>query len=119
MTIMFFPNPDRMRRFRDLLTSSNRPLFNRAVDGYYNPGSTIKPLDAVAALSEGVIDSTREIFSPGYLLVPNPYNPSDTVAISRLAISGKREFGIRFGAIIGCLFLYRGRRIAGATYAAR
>jgi penicillin-binding protein 2 len=61
---------------QDLLTSSDRPLFNRAVNGYYNPGSTIKPLDAVAALSEGVIDSTREIYSPGYLLVPNPYNPS-------------------------------------------
>lgn len=58
----------------NLLTSSDRPLFNRAVNGYYNPGSTIKPLDAVAALSEGVIDSTREIYSPGYLLVPNPYN---------------------------------------------
>ncbi len=61
---------------QNLLTSSDRPLLNRAVDGYYNPGSTIKPLDAVAALSEGVINSTREIYSPGYLLVPNPYNPS-------------------------------------------
>jgi penicillin-binding protein 2 len=71
-----FSEPGQGAVIQQLLTSPNEPLFNRAVDGYYNPGSTIKPLDAVAALSEGVIDSTREIFSPGYLLVPNPYNSS-------------------------------------------
>ena len=59
----------------EILTSPNKPLFNRAVSGLYNPGSTIKPLVAVAALTEGVIDSTKQIFSPGYLDVPNPYNP--------------------------------------------
>lgn len=30
-----------------LLTSPDKPLFNRAVAGSYNPGSTIKPLDGV------------------------------------------------------------------------
>jgi len=69
-----FSEPGQDAEITNLLTSSNRPLFNRAVNGYYNPGSTIKPLDAVAALTEGVINSTREIYSPGYLLVPNPYN---------------------------------------------
>ncbi len=59
----------------EMLTSPDKPLFNRVVGGLYNPGSTIKPLVAVAALTEGVIDSTRKIFSPGYLDVPNPYNP--------------------------------------------
>jgi penicillin-binding protein 2 len=59
-----------------LLSSPSKPLFNRIVNGYYNPGSTIKPLDAVAALKDGVIDSTREIFSNGFLLVPDPYNSS-------------------------------------------
>jgi len=59
-----------------LLTSSEKPLLNRVVNGVYNPGSTIKPLDAVAALKENVIDPTREIFSPGYILIPNPYNAS-------------------------------------------
>ncbi len=59
-----------------LLNSSDNPLFDRAVNGYYNPGSTIKPLDGVAILKDGVIDPAREIFSNGYLLVPNPYNTS-------------------------------------------
>jgi penicillin-binding protein 2 len=61
---------------KNLLTSTDEPLFDRVVSGYYNPGSTIKPLDAVAGLKEGVIDPTRTVFSPGYLLVPNPYNSS-------------------------------------------
>ena len=59
-----------------LLTSPDKPLFNRAIGGFYNPGSTIKPLDGVAALKEGVIDPNRTVFSPGYLLVPDPYNSS-------------------------------------------
>jgi penicillin-binding protein 2 len=59
-----------------LLNSADKPLFDRAVSGVYNPGSTIKPLDGVAALKEGVIDPSREVYSPGYLLVPNPYNSS-------------------------------------------
>lgn len=71
-----FSEPGQGAEIQNLLTSSEEPLFDRAVNGFYNPGSTIKPLDAVAALHDGVIDSTREIFSPGYLMVPNQYNSS-------------------------------------------
>src|SRR5581483_5963847 len=52
----------------------DKPLFDRAVAGFYNPGSSIKPLVGVAALKDGVIDSTRQIFSAGYIDVPNPYD---------------------------------------------
>ncbi|HUC31208.1 MAG TPA: penicillin-binding transpeptidase domain-containing protein [Candidatus Paceibacterota bacterium] len=58
------------------LTSPDKPLFDRIVSGQYQPGSTIKPLDGVAALKEGVITPDRELFSPGYLMVPDPYNSS-------------------------------------------
>ena len=57
------------------LTSANQPLFNRAISGIYNPGSTIKPLVGTAALTEGILDPKHQIYSPGYLDVPNPYNP--------------------------------------------
>ncbi|MDP2598596.1 MAG: penicillin-binding transpeptidase domain-containing protein, partial [Candidatus Liptonbacteria bacterium] len=57
-----------------ILTSPDKPLFDRIVSGFYNPGSTIKPLDGVAILKEGVVDPARKIYSPGYLLVPNPYD---------------------------------------------
>jgi penicillin-binding protein 2 len=59
-----------------LLTSPLEPMFNRIVAGQYNPGSTIKPLDGVAALRDGVITPSRELYSPGYLMVPNQYDPS-------------------------------------------
>ncbi|HEX4103899.1 MAG TPA: penicillin-binding protein 2 [Candidatus Paceibacterota bacterium] len=70
------PSASSTAEIEQLLTSPDKPLLNRIVNGYYNPGSTIKPLDAVAALQEGVIDPNREIFSPGYLMIPDPYNSS-------------------------------------------
>ncbi|MBI2279008.1 MAG: hypothetical protein HYU81_03035 [Candidatus Brennerbacteria bacterium] len=58
------------------LTSSGNPLFNRPLQGTYNPGSTIKPVVGIAALSEGVIGSEDRIFSAGFIEVPNPYDSS-------------------------------------------
>lgn len=58
-----------------VLSSPGRPLFDRTVSGFYNPGSTIKPLVAVAALTENIVSPGKTIFSPGYLDVPNPYDP--------------------------------------------
>lgn len=58
------------------LTAPNNPLFDRAIAGVYNPGSTIKPLHASAILTEGIISPTKEIFSKGYIEVPNPYDPA-------------------------------------------
>lgn len=57
------------------LNSKYQALFNRSVGGKYNPGSTIKPLVATAALSEGIISPDKQIFSSGSLEIPNPYNP--------------------------------------------
>ncbi|MFA5777699.1 MAG: penicillin-binding protein 2 [Parcubacteria group bacterium] len=41
--------------YSKLISDPAKPLFNRAISGEYPPGSTIKPLIASAALSEGVI----------------------------------------------------------------
>ncbi|MDP3956386.1 MAG: penicillin-binding transpeptidase domain-containing protein [bacterium] len=58
-----------------LLESADNSLFNRTISGLYNPASTIKPLHAVAALAEHVVDTSYRIFSPGYIEIPNPYDP--------------------------------------------
>ncbi|MEK9186179.1 MAG: penicillin-binding transpeptidase domain-containing protein, partial [Patescibacteria group bacterium] len=58
-----------------ILNSSAKPLFNRAVSGLYNPGSTIKPLVAIAALREKIVTPEFTIFSKGFIEVPNPYDP--------------------------------------------
>ncbi|PIR98475.1 MAG: hypothetical protein COT88_01460 [Candidatus Colwellbacteria bacterium CG10_big_fil_rev_8_21_14_0_10_41_28] len=57
------------------LNDKDLPLFNRAVSGVYNPGSTIKPFHATAALNEEIIDPSKEIYSAGYIEIPNPYFP--------------------------------------------
>ena len=53
----------------------NKPMFNRIVSGRYNPGSTIKPLIALAALEEGIIDPNKIILSTGQITIANQYNP--------------------------------------------
>mgnify|MGYP001104767098 CR=1 FL=1 len=47
------------------------PFTNRATNGRYVPGSTIKPLTAVAALEKGIITPTQEIYSPSRWVYPN------------------------------------------------
>ncbi|OGG36801.1 hypothetical protein A2110_01195 [Candidatus Jorgensenbacteria bacterium GWA1_54_12] len=59
------------------LSGAGDPLFNRAVSGLYNPGSTIKPLVAIAALEEGVMTPEHELYSSGQLVVENPYSPGN------------------------------------------
>lgn len=57
------------------LQKPDDPLFNRAIAGLYAPGSTIKPFVAVAGLAEGTISPEDEIFSKGFIEIPNPYHP--------------------------------------------
>lgn len=45
----------RTRNFSKLFTDTTKPLFNRAIQGTYPPGSSMKPLMALVALDEGVI----------------------------------------------------------------
>ena len=61
---------------RDLI-DADKPFFNRAISGLYAPGSTIKPLVALAALKEKIINPRDKIFSRGYLEIPNPYYPEN------------------------------------------
>lgn len=58
-------------------SSSQKPFLNRAINGLYTPGSTIKPFVAAGALHEGIITSETEINSIGQIEVPNRYNPDD------------------------------------------
>jgi len=48
-----------------------RPLFNRAIRGAYPPGSTIKPMLALAALETGATNLTRKNVCHGFFVLPN------------------------------------------------
>lgn len=70
----FDPNPfaTGMSRseFNELQNNEDRPLFNRAVMGSYPPGSTIKPMIALAALETGATNLTRRTVCIGYYSLP-------------------------------------------------
>jgi penicillin-binding protein 2 len=46
---------DRSRNFGNLYKLHTKPLFNRAMKAFYNPGSSQKPMTALIALDNGVI----------------------------------------------------------------
>ena len=52
----FVPSISR-KRFAELNEDPGRPFLNRAVQGAYMPGSTIKPLTALAGLESGIPDT--------------------------------------------------------------
>lgn len=70
-----FMTPGKSQERLEVVNDKSRPLFNRAINGAYNPGSTIKPLVALAALHENVVDTAYQILSKGYIEIPNPFVP--------------------------------------------
>lgn len=62
-------------KYQELINSPDKPLFNRAISGQYPPGSTIKPLMAVAALEKNLIDPWEEITDVNSIKIRNQYNP--------------------------------------------
>ena len=59
------------KAYNKLLNDPDRPLVNRATLGIYPPASTVKPLIAVAALTEGVITPETTRNDPGIWYIPN------------------------------------------------
>ena len=56
--------------YRGILAAPGRPLFNRALLGGYEPGSTIKPFLGLAGLELGVIGTGDRVFSSGRYFLP-------------------------------------------------
>lgn len=60
-----FSQPARVKETAGLFTAETKPLFNRAVNGMYPPGSTIKPFLAAGALQEDIISRETTVMSHG------------------------------------------------------
>ncbi len=71
----FDPNPFvtgiSFKAYGELRDSIDQPLYNRVLRGLYPPGSTIKPMVAVAGLDAGVVTPTSRVFDPGFYQLPN------------------------------------------------
>ena len=62
----WFVNGISETNYRALLANPRQPLFNRFLQGEYEPGSTIKPFLALAGLAEGAITPEQRMFSQGW-----------------------------------------------------
>lgn len=58
-----------------LLENPDKPMWNRALSGTYTPGSTFKPLVAIAALEEGVVGLNEIIECEGIYKYYEQYQP--------------------------------------------
>ena len=58
------------KHYRALLGSRDKPLVNRAINGQYAPGSTIKPILGLAGLAHGAVDWQEEIVDRGWFRLP-------------------------------------------------
>jgi penicillin-binding protein 2 len=56
--------------YQELQNDIDRPMFNRALRGTYPPGSTIKPVIALAALDYHAIDPGQTRFCRGFFTLP-------------------------------------------------
>ena len=65
------PTQEQVQAYFSLDTVS---LLNRATWGEYPSGSVIKPLIAVGALEEDIIDPTTKVTTRGYITVPSVYD---------------------------------------------
>ncbi|MFZ4632373.1 MAG: penicillin-binding protein 2 [Patescibacteria group bacterium] len=61
--------------YTKFLNDPERPLFNRSISGEFPSGSTIKPIFAVGALQEGVINENTSFLSNGGLRIGEWFFP--------------------------------------------
>jgi penicillin-binding protein 2 len=78
-TPSFDPNPFARgltrAEYRALTEDPDKPLYNRALRGVYPPGSTVKPLMALAALESGIVTSDHTEMCRGMFRLPGVSRP--------------------------------------------
>jgi penicillin-binding protein 2 len=77
--------------FVNLFENEDGVFINRIITSGYPTGSVIKPLLAAAALEEGIISPEKKIHSPGYISIPNPWNPSEPTIFRDFQAHGWRD----------------------------
>ena len=88
------------------------PLFNRALQGLYTPGSTFKPAVAVAALDSGLINQYSTVFCNGVYNYFKDYHPRCT----RHGHSGNIDVVTAIKWSCNIFFYDVGRRLTSDVY---
>lgn len=105
-----YPNYDLNEYVEDydkVISADNSPVFNRALDGVFRPGSTFKTITACAGLSEGAINSNSYISCGGtyYYYAPG-FTPT--------CLGHHGSLNVRTGLMNSCnIFFYETARRLG------
>lgn len=98
--------------YEDLVQAKAKPLFNRVLNGTYSPGSTFKPLTAIAGLETGVIQPNTYIQDKGKYTFFRDYQPTCLVYSSKGETHGTIEVAEAIG--VSCnYFFYEVGRLTG------
>lgn len=102
-------NPNRVdEEWQAISSSPDSPLLNRAVQGLYPPGSTMKVLTAEAALFENITDTKKTYRSEGTLKIPPDYvlHEDDDKAYGNLTL--KQALTVSSNVVFGKITLELG-----------
>lgn len=102
-----FSNRIPSKLWKELQEDEKKPLLNKSLQGLYVPGSTFKPVTALAALAEGVLPSQRVVCNGRYRLGSNTWHCHKR--------SGHGSVDLRSGIAKSCnVYFYTMARQVGA-----
>lgn len=117
LALASYPTYDLSRFNEDYATlreDENSPLFFRALEGTYAPGSTFKPGVAVAALQEGIITPYSEIKTSGiYMYYAPNFTPRCWIHSERYGFGSHGSINVSEAIQVSCNYFFYdiGRRL--------
>ena len=104
---------DYVNNYEKVIGSANSPVFNRALNGTYRPGSTFKTITAAAGMAEGVIEPDSKITcNQVYTYYSPSFNPT--------CLGYHGAITVREGLKYSCnIFFYETARRLGITNLAK
>ena len=104
-----------MSRFNEdyniLIQNEAKPMWNRAVSGLYSPGSTFKPLTAIAALETGNLKTNEIIEDEGVYKYYADYQPTCWIWNEYQLTHGKQNVTLALENSCNFFFYEVGRRM--------
>ncbi len=97
--------------YSQLLQNEARPMWNRAVSGQYSPGSTFKPLTAIAAIESGNLTTDEIIEDKGVYKLYEGYQPTCWIWNEYQMTHGKQNVSAAIENSCNYFFYEAGRRM--------
>lgn len=100
--------PENFSKISAILDNANKPLLNRVISGRYSPGSTIKPLLALAGLKEGVVTPSTIVHAGGSINVQSEVDPNVVYTFRDWKVHGWTDIKKAIADSVDVYFYYLG-----------